>query len=206
MPETPLGPAESRREDTFLADHPGAVAIGEGPSRLETLDQNKQRKTHSQPWRADANHMRKWVFPAVDSGRPAQKRVKAWIRKAAGSCKVRDKHGRPAPRPRHGGLLARHPNGIAALDTVEIDVPGPAEKLQRLHSVAVATKFPRVYRVRATDGRSVVPGPISYFRAGGRSLRTAPRPNAARREGSNTCSPRPTPQLPTELSNGATGS
>ena len=128
MPETPLGPAESRREDTFLADYPGVVAIGEGSFRLENLDQNKQRKTHSQPWRADANHMRKWVFPAVDSGRPAQKRVKAWIRKAAGSCKVRDKHGRPAPRPRQGGLLARYPREITALGIVEIEVPGLAEK------------------------------------------------------------------------------
>ena len=29
-PGRPFGPAESRREDTFLARHPGAFAIGEG--------------------------------------------------------------------------------------------------------------------------------------------------------------------------------
>ena len=87
-PERAFGFAESRCEETFLADRPDALAIGVSSCRLANLDGVKLRKIHTQLLRADANHTWKRVSPAVDPGRPGQERAKALIRKVSGSRKA----------------------------------------------------------------------------------------------------------------------
>ena len=141
-PARPFGSSEPRRGNTFLVGYPDAPAIGEESCLRANLDAAELRKIHTQLWHADAAHMLRGVWPAVGPERPAQGRAKALIRQVIGSYEVCKTRGRPAPRPRRCGLLAAHPYEIVALDMVEIDVPGRADKLQCPHLVGIETKFP----------------------------------------------------------------
>ena len=105
----------------------------------------------------DGEHTRRRILAAVGQEKEEQERVETLICAAVEGCEVCPKHGWHAGRPRSGGLLAKNPNQIIAMDSFDLDLPeGDAgEKGKCLRVADVATKFSRVCVVLAHNDREV---------------------------------------------------
>ena len=152
----PLATRPTPVDGVYVVDYPACFTVGDPDLDFANVTREQVNKIHRQMWHADAPTLIKWVLPAVPPDAPTQARVRKMIAAAVAGCHSCGKHAKVHPRPRHGGLLARAPNEIVAMDMFDLQPADNLATYKCLHLMDVATKFSRVYVVTAKQGRSVV--------------------------------------------------
>ena len=106
-------------------------------------------------WHADFPTLCGWVPPAAGQGPAARKEARSVARSAGDGCKPRANYARAHPRPRRSRRVARAPNEIESLGSMDLELPVSTEMSHALRLVNDATQFhayssgpPRAWRQR----------------------------------------------------------